>query len=649
MTTVQGTYQLCGSSWVLDFSCTGPQCGVFTNFPEVNCVTTAGILTCTSIPPPCVGRVHYSSTFEYSQPIGSTIVWTEDSIYLRDLCEKIIFINKSTAASTKFEISEYIPGCHPHYSGPPSCSKPHSCSTTKTSTSTSCKTSTTTSSCKHSSTSTSSRCKTSTTSSSCKHTTTSTSSHCKTSTTSSSCKTPSTTSTCSGSSRSHSRHPTKPHSTTTKCPSSTKHSTTTTKCPSSTKHTTSCHHCTSSTKHTTRCHHCTSSTKHTTKCPSSTTSSTSTKCPTSTKHWPTKHWPLADPIDPVYPQDNNPQDSGEMAAGAGAAGDRTPLSQEPSRVFESSAGRASLPSLNMFWGVLFLVFGFLAQGNAAAAAEPPTDAADAGEDLRHYRPVHDDAVALANKLARQYNMQVPGGAKPTLGDTLVRVLLDIGCDLHINKGCRSPIIKDIDRSRAFAVEFTTNCRTAILDLAISTAPEIIANPGGALLLSLDAGLLCNFMLGSFFQIPHLVSDVCRYPKPCTDDFATDPKNCGRCGNVCSIGVCKSSSCTSDCKGETCKTYKPCGASGSCSCASIAGGTSLCSDDPTPCTELKECRGNQDCPAGRMCALDTCCTDKEGKYKNVCIAASNTCARVDIAAELFLTAPRPGGGGGGFAG
>ena len=50
------------------------------------------------------------------------------------------------------------------------------------------------------------------------------------------------------------------------------------------------------------------------------------------------------------------------------------------------------------------------------------------------------------------------------------------------------------------------------------------------------------MLGSFFSAPERVDGICAYPKPCTHDFATDPNNCGRCGNIRPSGICQSSSC-----------------------------------------------------------------------------------------------------------
>lgn len=142
----------------------------------------------------------------------------------------------------------------------------------------------------------------------------------------------------------------------------------------------------------------------------------------------------------------NAGDGGEMVARGVPAGNWvTPDSGAPPPLSPASSGHVAYnpgarqsrtPTLGLLWCAILVVFGFLVEGfTAAAAPEAPT--------LRRQQ-VTDD-VALANRLAVQYKTEIPNSE---LSEALAG-FLDIGCDLHINKGCKSPIVKDVAPSKAF--------------------------------------------------------------------------------------------------------------------------------------------------------------------------------------------------------
>jgi len=97
---------------------------------------------------------------------------------------------------------------------------------------------------------------------------------------------------------------------------------------------------------------------------------------------------------------------------------------------------------------------------------------------------------------------------------------------------------------------------------------------------------------------------------------TDPNNCGTCGLVCASGTCTNGACLNpSCSGETCATFGPCGAGGSCVCVTDASSSGFCVDGNTPCGGLASCGADSDCATGEVCAVGTCCG------VNVCVGAT----------------------------
>ena len=115
---------------------------------------------------------------------------------------------------------------------------------------------------------------------------------------------------------------------------------------------------------------------------------------------------------------------------------------------------------------------------------------------------------------------------------------------------------------------------------------------------------------------------------CTDPMA-DPKNCGRCGNVCTGGTCVNGACVASCPSgqtvcgavctDTSKDSQHCGTcghvcsqgticvSGQCSCAApltFCAGTG-CTNVSTDANNCGTC-GNI-CPSGQTCANGSCVT------------------------------------------
>jgi hypothetical protein len=78
----------------------------------------------------------------------------------------------------------------------------------------------------------------------------------------------------------------------------------------------------------------------------------------------------------------------------------------------------------------------------------------------------------------------------------------------------------------------------------------------------------------------------------------------------------------ECSGADCSTFLPCNIPNSCSspvCVTTADGLGACIEGDTGCSGLSLCPGGTgDCPAGYICAVNTCCGDP------VCIPPSAFC-------------------------
>lgn len=537
--SVQGTYQLCGSNFVLDFTCSGPHCGLLSDYPDVNCATANGVLTCTSAVS-CDELVVYSSEFKYTQPDISVI--TSETALIPIICEKLEITSDFTKAGTSFKEVEVL-DCVPQVPRPPASSSAPSSSVPTSSVLSS---SVLSSSLPSSSAQSSSVGTSSSEPSSIKYSAT----------------TPS-----SGSAS------TKVYQTQ---PSPSSHSplygTYTGSPPTYT-----------STVLSTRTYTVTSCERTVTDCPvgyvtTDVVTSYSTYCPDVNVHsvpdsnpdaypdvpgatsgYETKGWKAAgaESIDAVIASSSSILPTNGPSSYASAA------TQEA--VYTAGARQSRASTMSLLWCGL-LIFGFLIQGIAAASVHPVSSPRDIVPNLDsreadtalvprmattnrniphskrtsspyeadralalHDRQVLGDAIALAKKLIAHFKAHVP---ESDLADILVESLFEIGCDIIESKAALA--LTDILLSKAFAVEFTAACRVAVTDLVIIGAPEITLVPGGVILLNMGSGMLCNFMIGSVFHIPDLVNGICKYPKPCTKDFTSDPDNCGRCGNVVSI-------------------------------------------------------------------------------------------------------------------
>ncbi|KAK4443095.1 hypothetical protein QBC34DRAFT_443607 [Podospora aff. communis PSN243] len=653
MTTVEGTYALCGTTWALDFTCSGPQCSVFADFPDVTCVTANGVTTCSSLVP-CDGPVDFSSAFSYTQP-GSTSVTSTDSISLPNICEQIQVVSDFSVAGTTVTGSD-VPACVPDFGAPASCFPVSSSSVAPSSVASS---SAASSSAISSSDVPSSSVPSAAPSSSAASSSVAPSSVASSSAGPSSISSaePSYSSASSSALPSSTESSSAPPSSTEWCyESSIEFPTTgpwpTEPSPSPDKTSSNEPRTETSTILSTRTYTITSCKPTITNCPlgrvtTEVVTSYSTYCSDDDlqgkpgapktggiggdhKHQAATNAgaPGAVPTGakvgvaaskggdvgvaaPTTGKDVLPLGSGPAAPAPTIFG-TAPLSPVAplATVYTAGARSTRPPTVGFMWCSLLLVFGFLAQGIAALAPPPVQHSAI------HNRQVVGNAVSMADKLISHFNGVA---ANSDLAESLIRSILDIGCDLAIEDEC-GETVTDIAQSKAFAVEFTTSCRTVITSLVIASSPENSQNPGTALLLSVDAGLLCNFMLGSFFNAPELLDGVCAYPKPCSADFSSDSQNCGRCGNVCTDGSCQGSACpNASCTGQTCDTFTACGPGGSCVCASTTGGMGFCADGQTPCAGLADCESSADCAAGEVCAVNTCCS------RNICIAATANCA------------------------
>jgi hypothetical protein len=112
---------------------------------------------------------------------------------------------------------------------------------------------------------------------------------------------------------------------------------------------------------------------------------------------------------------------------------------------------------------------------------------------------------------------------------------------------------------------------------------------------------------------------------CTD--LTTIQNCGACGNACASGqTCSNGRCTSnspnpECVQSTCANPVLCRTSTDCVCMALFGGTGgFCAPRTIQCNTLSPCAPNGACPAGQLCAINSCCNNGNP----VCVPTSPTC-------------------------
>ncbi|KAK0651156.1 hypothetical protein B0T16DRAFT_489227 [Cercophora newfieldiana] len=109
-TKVDGTFELCGATYALAFTCEGPSCNALTNYPNVNClVDTAGVFDCKSTHP-CIEPVVHTSKFGFSQGADGGISSSE-TITLPDLCQ-VMTITTDGSGNTSTTTAP-IDGCVP--------------------------------------------------------------------------------------------------------------------------------------------------------------------------------------------------------------------------------------------------------------------------------------------------------------------------------------------------------------------------------------------------------------------------------------------------------------------------------------------------------------------------------------------------------
>jgi hypothetical protein len=80
------------------------------------------------------------------------------------------------------------------------------------------------------------------------------------------------------------------------------------------------------------------------------------------------------------------------------------------------------------------------------------------------------------------------------------------------------------------------------------------------------------------------------------DLATNPGNCGLCGNACASGECVHGACTCT------NFFDDCPQGVGCSCGLYVGGGTVCFSTPDG-----QCAENDDCPIGSVCLLNGQCS------------------------------------------
>ena len=138
---------------------------------------------------------------------------------------------------------------------------------------------------------------------------------------------------------------------------------------------------------------------------------------------------------------------------------------------------------------------------------------------------------------------------------------------------------------------------------------------------------CGCKSGPFQFLPGQA--LCRssqYQKSCVN-IASDNKNCGRCGKVCSAGLtccaglCTDTTTNANCGacGRACTGTDTC-QGGTCAPSCIATGAGTCTDAADCCSGLVECSANSICcnGPGAPCQIDDDCCDGIGCGGTTCV-------------------------------
>ena len=96
----------------------------------------------------------------------------------------------------------------------------------------------------------------------------------------------------------------------------------------------------------------------------------------------------------------------------------------------------------------------------------------------------------------------------------------------------------------------------------------------------------------------------------------------------------------ECRGARCGTFTPCSTNNvDCVCTTTTSGGGFCVPGSTQCNTLVPCGRDGSCPAGSLCAVDTCCIDP------VCIPVSLTCPPSDRDSKASESSSRESSGPG----
>ncbi|KAH7124463.1 hypothetical protein EDB81DRAFT_890547 [Dactylonectria macrodidyma] len=540
MTTIAGTYKLCGRDFAIDFTCTGRQCDVFDDYPDTTCVADGDALSCTN-GLSCDKDASYTSSFSFNQ--SDVQVFTQDHIVLKDMCEELDITSDGTKAGTDVKHTD-IDNCEPKV---PDGETGTGSSSTASSTATSG------------------------------------------SATESATSEPSTTP--------HEPHgpftpgyhgmnSTKAHEPTSKTekPPTTAKTLTYTFVDTTVYSITTC----PSKPHTCQLGELTTEyvTSYTTYCPgspgetgspppghSAEGESTYTAPPTG-GHEPGQTYPAGGvSSSPTYP----------AGVSSSAPGCNPPAS---SSIYPPGAGSTasgynvpgSSPTPSQVACTLLLFLGSFTPGNTVS----PADNAIRGAVVADIPPVNE----LASELV----------------DILVQGIFEVVCDGTAGWGLNQ--LADAAVAKVFGIEFTTSCRAVANGIVLITAPEIELAPFGTLLVNFAAARLCSFLLAEAFQIPKFidqcVTGVCKFgactSETCRGETCETFTTCGA-GSTC---VCASTAeGTGYCVGgqTPCLGLPDCETSDNCSAGQICAVQTCCQRNV--CVGASFCGGSKGANAAAL--------------------------------------------------